>query len=182
VVFLLRRFLEERLKKGPILKELKEMIFEATTELLDSEKFIERLREDLERNMNYYALIISPFLKKDTVYNFCNFRETRNALKGGKKIIVVTRLPSEVNNPKDHESCIKILEDRGIKVVKQPKFHFKAVIIDDLIIYIGSINPLFIVTGEDYYADYMIRFVSEVLVDEILRTFAPDYEKWLETA
>jgi hypothetical protein len=29
-------------------------------------------------------------------------------------------------------------------------------------------------------ADYMLRFVSEALVDEIIERFIPDYQEWLK--
>ncbi len=97
-------------------------------------------------------------------------------------MVVVTRPPvsREVEDPKEHEDCIKVLRDNGIKVVEKPRFHFKAVIIDDSIIYVGSINPLSIVTVRYVPADYMLRFVSEALVDEIFERFAPEYQEWLK--
>jgi hypothetical protein len=96
--------------------------------------------------------------------------------------VVVTRpacIP-EVEDPEEHALCIKILRDRGIKVIEKDKFHFKAVIIDDSIIYVGSINPLQIITVKYIPADYMLRFVSEALVDEITERFIPEYQDWLK--
>jgi len=58
--------------------------------------------------------------------------------------------------------------------------HAKAVVIDDSIIYVGSINLLHIVTLRYVPADYMMRFVSEALVDEVLEKFMPGYQEWLE--
>jgi hypothetical protein len=103
-------------------------------------------------------------------------------LRKGKKVVVVTRPPDprEVENSKEHEGCIKVLRDNGIKVVEKPRFHFKAVVVDDSIIYVGSINPLSIVTVRYVPADYMLRFVSEALVDEIFERFAPEYQEWLK--
>jgi hypothetical protein len=75
---------------------------------------------------------------------------------------------------------MRILRDHGIKVIEKEKFHFKAVIIDDSIIYAGSINPLQIVTVRYIPADYMLRFVSEALVDEIVERLIPEYQDWLK--
>ena len=50
----------------------------------------------------------------------------------------------------------------------------------DSAFYIGSINPLLIVTVRYIPADYMLRFVSEALVDEILERSVPDYQEWLK--
>jgi len=65
-------------------------------------------------------------------------------------------------------------------VFEQPKLHFKSVIIDDSIIYLGSINPLSIMTVSYVPPDYMVRFESEALVDEIIENVIgkEKYESW----
>ena len=96
--------------------------------------------------------------------------------------MVVTRPPEkeEVDDVREHRECIEILRKRGVKVVEKPRFHFKAAIVDDSIIYLGSINPLQMVTVRYIPADYMLRFVSEALVSEIVERFMPEYEDWLK--
>ncbi len=89
------------------------------------------------------------------------------------------RIP-EVEDPEEHSLCTKILRDHGIKVIEKKKFHFKAVMIDDSIIYVGSINPLQIITVKYTPADYMLRSVSEALVDEITERFVREYQDWLK--
>jgi hypothetical protein len=90
-----------------------------------------------------------------------------------------------VSNVKEHKNCIDILQKTGVKVVpvKEPTLHFKAAIIDNEIIYLGSINPLSILTYREIPADYMIRFESEALVDEIIENaIGRDvYEQWLSS-
>ena len=176
-----RDVLRRRLEKGPILKKLREEFFKAATQIFDPDEFLVAFRRDLE-NMNYYALIISPFLNRAAVEKFCNLKEVSDALKKGKKIVVVTRPadPKEVDDPGEHRLCIDMLSKCGVKVIERPRFHFKAVIIDDSIIYIGSINPLQIITVRYIPADYMLRFVSEALVDEIIEKFIPEYQEWLK--
>jgi hypothetical protein len=175
-----RDIIKKRLEKGPILKKLREEFFKATTQILDPDEFILALRKDLE-NLNDYALIISPFLNIIAVEKFCNLKETNNVLNKGKKIVVITRKsdPKEVEDPREHKECIEILRKNNIKVIEKSKFHFKTVIIDDSIIYVGSINPLQIITLRYIPADYMLRFVSEALVDEITERFIPEYQEWL---
>ncbi len=85
-----------------------------------------------------------------------------------------------VEGPKEHRGCIEASRERSIEVTEKSRSHFKAVIIDDSIIYMGSINPLQIVTLRYVPADYMIRFVSEALVDEVLEKFMPGYQEWLK--
>ena len=92
--------------------------------------------------------IISPFLNRLMVEKFASAREVSETLKRGVSIVVVTRPPKprEVDDPKEHEECIKVLKNAGIKVAVESKLHFKAAIIDNEIIYLGSINPLSVVT------------------------------------
>ena len=176
-----RDVIRKRLEKGPILKRLREEFFKAATQILDPDQFLVELRKDL-KNMASHAIVISPFLNRAAVEKFCSLEEVRRALERGCKVVVVTRPPEkdQVSDVEEHGMCIEILEKCHVKVVKKPKFHFKAVIIDDSIIYLGSINPLQIVTVRYVPADYMLRFVSEALVSEIIERFIPEYEEWLK--
>jgi len=181
---LLRRLLEERMKRGPILKKLREQFFRAATKVLDADQFYESLREDLRRAKSF-VVVISPFLHMDKVQKFVTTKEVRDALDRGVSIIVVTRPPEkdQVSSPEWHRKCIELLEKNGVRVVtvKEPRLHFKAVIIDDEVIYIGSINPLSVITVREIPSDYMLRFESEALVDEIVENaIGRDvYEAWL---
>ncbi len=180
----LRRALEERMKKGPVLKKLREQFFKAATRVYDADRFHVSLLDDI-KNVNNFVLIISPFLNELRVRKFISAREVGDALKRGVSIVVVTRPPEprKVANVKEHEKCIGMLRDSKIKVVEvgEPTLHFKAVIIDNEVIYLGSINPLSVLTYREIPADYMIRFESEALVDEIIESAIgrETYEQWL---
>lgn len=182
----LRRILEERMRKGPILKRLREQFFKATTMVLDADRFHVNLLDDI-KNAKDFVVIISPFLNKLRVQKFATSREVKDALKRGVSMIVVTRppKPGEVSDVEDHRKCIEILKESGMKVVtvEEPRLHFKAVIIDNEVIYLGSINPLSILTLREIPADYMIRFESEALIDEIIENAIGRevYEKWLSS-
>ncbi len=181
---LLRKILEERMKKGPILKRLREQFFRAASKVYDADRFHVSLLDDIN-DAEELVVIISPFLNRLRVEKFIGTKEVVSAKKRGVKIIVVTRPPEpkEVSNVEEHEKCINMLKDAKIKVVvvKEPRLHFKAVIIDNKIIYLGSINPLSILTFKEIPADYMIRFESEALVDEIIESAIGReiYEEWL---
>jgi len=88
-----------------------------------------------------------------------------------------------VSDAKEHKECIDVLRSSGVKVVtvKEPRLHSKAVIIDNEVIYLGSINPLSVATYKEIPADYMIWFESEALVDEIVENAIgrEAYEDWL---
>ena len=177
-----KKIIEERMKKGPILKRLRETFFKASTRILDPIDFESSLKNDIKSAQNI-VIVISPFLSKSQVSKFLSFTEVADAIKRGVKLTVITR-PSnknEVGDMKEHESCIQMLKEKGIKVFKQPKLHFKSAIIDDSVVYLGSINPLSITTVSYIPPDYMIRFESEALVDEIVENVIGKerYESWL---
>ena len=180
----LRKLLEERMRKGPMLKRLREQFFRAASKVYDADRFHVSLLDDIKAAKGL-VVIISPFLNKLRVEKFTNAKEVKEALSKGVRIIVVARppKPKEVSNVNEHRECIKILENNGITTVtvEEPKLHFKAAIIDNEIIYLGSINPLSILTIKEIPADYMIRFESEALVDEIVENAIGKniYEKWI---
>ena len=178
----LRKLFEERMRKGPVLKKLREQFFKAVSKVYDAKRFDVSLLDDIKASKGL-VVIISPFLSKLKVEGFINSREVEEALGKDVRIVVVTRLPNpkEVEEKDEHEKCIEKLEKKGIKVATEPKLHFKAAIIDHEIIYLGSINPLSTITIKYVPPDYMVRFESEALVDEIVENAIGReiYEKWL---
>jgi len=178
----LRRLLEERMRKGPVLKKLREQFFKAASKVYDAKRFDVSLLDDIKAAKGL-VVIISPFLSRLKVEEFINAREVREALSKGIRIVVVTRPPDpkEIEKVDEHEKCMKMLEDVGVKVAMESKLHFKAAIIDNEIIYLGSINPLSIITVKYVPPDYMVRFESEALVDEIIENAIGKsiYEKWI---
>lgn len=178
----LRKLLDERMRKGPILKRLREQFFRAASKVYDAKRFDVSLLDDIKAAKGL-VVIISPFLSKLKVEEFINAREVKEVLNKGVRIVVVTRPPNpkEVEKTNEHEKCIKMLEDTGVKVTVESRLHFKAVIIDNEVIYLGSINPLSIITIKYVPPDYMVRFESEALVDEILENAIgkDTYERWI---
>jgi len=181
----LRRLLRERIQKGPILKKLREEFFKASTRIVSPEEFDGVLSEDIG-SARAAVVIFSPYLNTERVKLFLSIRSVKDALAKGVRIVVVTR-PARggrggVSNPKEHGDAINLLKEAGIKIVEVDALHFKAVIVDDEILYLGSINPLSILPREYYPPDYMVRFVSEALVDEIIEKVLTreEYEKLLK--
>lgn len=180
-----RRLLRGRIQKGPILKKLREEFFKASTRIVGPEEFDGILSEDIG-NAKAVVVIFSPYLNTRRVNLFLSIKAVKEALNRGVKIIVATRPARSgrggVSDPREHSEAIKTLRDAGVKVVEVEALHFKAVIIDDEILYLGSINPLSILPVEYYPPDYMVRFVSEALVDEIIEKVLTreEYEKLLK--
>ena len=123
-------------------------------------------RNDLKK-AEFLAVIISPFLRESRVEKFLNLPETKEALKRGVKISVLTKPSEEVKNKDEHRACIESLREKKIEVQEIDKLHFKAIFIDHSIAYIGSVNPLSVITVSGVPEDYMLRFESEALVDEL---------------
>jgi len=165
---MLRRWARERLRdflarradrRNTLIGRLRELL--TSTEVLDPPAFISRLREDISK-AKAYVLVVSPFLRKNAVNRFINDIKGRI---GEIEVIVLTKPAKEI---RDHEECIRILKEHGIKVVEKEKLHFKAAVIDDDILYIGSINLLSIVLDKYIPEDYMLRFISEALTAEVI--------------
>jgi hypothetical protein len=74
----LRRFLEERARKGPVLKRLREQFFKAATRIYDADRFYVALLDDI-RNAKSFVVVISPFLNRLRVQKFVSAREVKEA-------------------------------------------------------------------------------------------------------
>lgn len=164
-----KRILRERVERGPILRRLREEFFRAASKFVDAAHIDGFLADDIEGSKSV-ILIFSPFLRLQKVQLFLSMKQLRDAIKRGVRVVIVTRPASkgEVDKPSEHEKAIKLLKEGGVKVIEQERLHFKAIIIDEEIIYIGSINPLSMTIVKYYPPDYMIRFVSQALIDEII--------------
>jgi len=89
-------------------------------------------------------------------------------LERGVKITVLTKPQKEVKNKDEHQSCVEELRGKeNVEVREIERLHFKAIFIDHSIAYIGSVNPLSVITISGVPEDYMLRFESEALVDEL---------------
>jgi len=176
----LREFLAKRAeRKGILLRRLRELL--TSTEVLDAQEFITKLRRDIAEAREY-VLVISPFLRKDPVDLFLSYKEVSEQ-KDKIRIVVITKPVEDafVRNKKEHKECIETLRKNGISVFERERLHFKAVIVDNEILYIGSINPLSLRVVEYLPEDYMLRFVSEALTTEIIdRTIGwSDFETYI---
>ena len=143
-------------------------MFKATTKFLDSKGFDASLGEDI-KNSQEYVLIFSPYLTYTRVENFLSWREVKQSIEKGVRFIVAVR-PADQIKDKNHVKCIEKLKEAGMEIIEIHRLHFKSVIIDGEIIYIGSINPLSIIDVNRIPPDYMLRFHSEALVNEIMES------------
>lgn len=137
---LLRKLLQERMEKGPVLRKLREEFFKASSKIVDVTGFDGTLSEDVAK-AKAAVVIFSPFLKLDRVKLFLSIKSVKDALNRGVKFVVVTRPAKRgkggVSDPEEHGKATKLLRETGVKVVEIDALHFKAVIIDEEIIYLG---------------------------------------------
>jgi len=68
-----------------------------------------------------------------------------------------------VRNKKDHRKAVQILENFGVYIVRKEYMHEKAIIIDNRVAYLGSINCLSKYSYERK-DDYMLRYTHPELV------------------
>ncbi len=141
------------------------------SKLLNPVAFRENLMRDLEW-AEQRLIIVSPFLKENIVRKALERGFLAKALNKKIDTKIVTLSPSSkgIQDRGQHrvleqKKCIDILTEKNIDVILKKNMHFKTVIIDNEIVYIGSINPLSTVPRTSN--DYMIRIVDKNLVEEI---------------
>jgi len=102
-----KRIVEERMRKGPILKRLREQFIRASTKILDLADFESCLKSDIVSAKNS-VLIPSPFLSKPQVSKFLSFKEVEEAISKGVKFIVITRPLDkiEVGGEQEYKNCM----------------------------------------------------------------------------
>ncbi|WFO74631.1 hypothetical protein J4526_05985 [Desulfurococcaceae archaeon MEX13E-LK6-19] len=139
--------------------------------LLNPMSFRRNLIKDIER-ARQRLVVISPFLKKSIVARSIGDGVLARALEKKISVKVVTLSPSSRGirergelRVREQEECIKLLTESGVDVVLKNNMHFKAVLVDDHIVYIGSVNPLSTIPLKSN--DYMIRVEDKNLVEEI---------------
>lgn len=88
------------------------------------------------------VLIVSPFVRMRRSTQM--IQHLGIALEKGARVIVMTR-PTETFKPKDRAALVGVLallEDNGISVVLRPNIHQKFAVMDQRILWYGSINLL----------------------------------------
>jgi superfamily II DNA or RNA helicase len=105
-------------------------------------------------------LIVSPYIRKKRVETVLEW--LKEPLKTGVTITVVTR-PAE-DKEKDHiMACLDSLRHHGIHIIQKPNIHQKFVIIDDKLVWYGSVNLLSFGRSEES----MMRLDSREIAAEL---------------
>ena len=107
------------------------------TELLDDRTFYERFLDDIH-TAKRRAIIFSPFLSTERVRQLVSVFSERH--QAGVHITAFTT--TSTNNNPTYSEAAKLLIKAGVELRTMSGMHEKLVIIDDAIVYAGSLNVL----------------------------------------
>jgi len=154
----LRKFMEKR----PIIASLIEKF---KPEILEPSDFESKFREDL-KIAEKTVLIMSPFVTTKRVNDLGDI--LKEIIAKGVEVEVQLLDPKHpsIRNKEDHHRAIQTLENLGVNVEKRMYMHEKAIIVDNKVAYLGSINCLSKYSYERK-DDYMLRYSHPELVEFI---------------
>jgi len=133
--------------------------------IFDSRNFLSVYTNDI-LTAQREILIVSPFVTKRRTMLMVPHLEV--ALRNGVRVIVVTKAVMEYGD-KDQavlQGTIDVLKDAGVKVVFRPHIHQKFALIDQKIVWYGSINLLSFGSAEES----IMRLESPVIANELVQT------------
>ena len=133
--------------------------------IFDKQNFLPVYSNDIV-NAAREILIVSPFITKKRVLQMMQHLEV--ALNNKVKVIVVTR-PVEDFKDKDIttlRSSLDLLKDAGISIVFRSNIHQKFAIMDQRIVWYGSINLLSFGSAEES----IMRLESPNIANELLKS------------
>lgn len=135
--------------------------------IYDGKSFYQTYCNDI-RTATKEILIVSPFMRKGRITQLV--KNLTEAILNGATVTVVTR-PSQDFKEKDRETVAKnisLLQDYGIKVIQKSDFHQKFTIIDQEIVWYGSVNFLSFGVSEESIMRFTNADIAEQLIDTVL--------------
>ncbi len=133
--------------------------------IFDQSSFLPVYTNDIV-NASREIVIVSPFVSRKRATQMAPF--LKNALQNQARVIVVTR-PVEDFRDKGVSALLNtldLLKDAGISVIYKPKIHQKFAVIDQKIVWYGSINLLSYGTAEES----IMRLDSPNIANELVRS------------
>jgi phosphatidylserine/phosphatidylglycerophosphate/cardiolipin synthase-like enzyme len=127
--------------------------------IYDASSFVPIMKNDfLEAKKE--ILIVSPFLRKKRIDNILEW--LKEPLHAKISITIATRPPESSKEPERIKECIEHLQE-FVNVIQKPNIHQKFIIIDNRIVWYGSINLLSCGNAEES----MMRLESRELAVEL---------------
>lgn len=110
----------------------------------------EDYKSDFEKDLlsaNSKIIMSVPYLSKNSVYDFV--LKVSSIVSKGVIIQVYISIPKDESTQKKIEPYIEILDDAGIKVFVKENFTQKVAVIDEQILWYGSVNFLGFTENEE---------------------------------
>lgn len=135
--------------------------------IYDGKSFYQTYCNDI-RTAAKEILIVSPFMRKGRITQLV--KNLTEAILNGASVTIVTRPPEDFKD-KDRETVAKnisLLQDYGIKVIQKSGFHQKFTIIDQEIVWYGSVNFLSFGISEESIMRFTNVDIAGQLMDTVL--------------
>lgn len=133
--------------------------------IYDGKSFYAPYCQDI-RTASKELLIVSPFMRKGRITQLV--RNITEAILNGVSVTIVTR-PPENFKEKDWEAVFKnisMLRDYGIRVVAKSGFHQKFTVINQEVVWYGSVNFLSFGISEES----IMRFTNTDIAGQLMDT------------
>lgn len=143
----------------------------ATSQLYNQDKFYDAFSRDLRRARTR-VVIESPFI---TMRRLNALLPTLQRLCTRDVNVIVNTKPLEEHEQLLHDQAVRavaVLQDMGITVLMTVGHHRKLAIIDDAILWEGSLNIL----SQNDSCEFMRRMQSPILTQQMMRFIGAD--KW----
>ena len=140
----------------------------ATSDLIyNGKSFYHGFCNDLQ-NAQSEILIVSPFMRKGRITGLMKILAP--IIEGGVKITVVTRPPEDFKD-RDRDTvieCAEKLQENGVIVKYKSDFHQKFTVVDQSVVWYGSVNFLSFGTHEESIMRFENADIAGQLMDTIL--------------
>ena len=140
-------------------------VIERINSIFDSNNFLNTYTSDILSTQKE-IIIVSPFLSKRRILSALSYLSIVK-----DKLTIITK-PAEDYLEKERiniSECINILMNNGLKIITKPKIHQKYAVIDQKIIWYGSINLLSYGKSEESIMRIESLDIAEELVESILK-------------
>ena len=133
--------------------------------IYDGRSFLQKFTQDLE-NAVHEVRIISPFMRRNRLQNLKPLLE--KCTQSGTTVIVTTRPTEDFagDNQMQTQENLAFLQNLGVQIDLRSGFHQKFTIVDQKIVWYGSVNFLSFGTAEES----LMRFESADIAGELLDT------------
>ena len=158
--------------EGPIIPRPGRQVSASPFSMLSEKNFYDIFRHDL-KTAKSSVVIFSPFVARKRLRSLTN--DLKSSMKNGIRIYIVTRHPDhQGTNKLEAGKLIEKMRRMGINVVIaskkigfHEKFHEKIAVIDNSVVYHGSMNIL----SQSNSSESMLAFRGKRAIEELVKDF-----------